>query len=59
MGVVVAYSVLALVFLALVVYTPKSWRELPEKQVKILRFGCLFGFLLLCFNIVYKFIALS
>ena len=59
MGVVVAYSVLALLLLALVVFTPRRWRELPEKQVKFLKIGCFFGFLLISINIVTRFFALS
>lgn len=56
MGIVVAYSLLALLFLALAVglYKPKKWRELPEKTVKLLKFGCMFGFLVIFFNIVTK-----
>lgn len=58
MGIVVAYSLLALLFLALSVglYKPKKWQELPEKTVKFLKFGCFFGFLVIFFNIVTKLI---
>lgn len=61
MGVMVAYAILAALFLALAsgVYTPKRWRELPEKNVRLLKFGCLFGFLLICANIVGKFFGMS
>lgn len=54
MGIVIAYSVLALLLLALSagLYKPKKWRELPEKNVKFLKFGCFFGFLVIFFNIV-------
>ncbi|KJR98527.1 MAG: hypothetical protein VR65_20210 [Desulfobulbaceae bacterium BRH_c16a] len=54
MGIVVAYSVLALLLLALSagLYKPKKWRELPEKSVKFLKFGCFFGFLVIFFNII-------
>lgn len=58
MGIVVAYSLLALLFLALSVglYKPKKWHELPEKTVKLLKFGCMFGFLVIFFNLVSKLI---
>lgn len=56
MGIVVAYSLLALLFLALSagLYKPKKWHELPERTVKMLRFGCFFGFLVILFNIVSR-----
>lgn len=56
MGVAVAYSVLAVLFLALAAgaYTPKRWRDLEVKQVRLLKFGCLFGFVLLALNIVSR-----
>jgi len=58
MGVVVAYSLLALVFLALTfgIYKPKRWDELTDKHVKILRIGCFLGFLVIIVKIVGKFI---
>jgi len=58
MGVVVAYSLLALIFLALStgIYKPKRWHDLTDKHVKILRIGCFFGFLVIVVNIVDKFI---
>ncbi len=56
MGVMVAYSILALLFLALSsgLYKPKKWRELPERHVKILKIGCFFGFLLIAANIAAR-----
>ncbi|HBG20882.1 MAG: hypothetical protein A2X81_10760 [Desulfobacterales bacterium GWB2_56_26] len=61
MGLMVAYLLLAVFFLALAVglYTPKKWRELPEKHVKLLKFGCLFGSLLIFFSIVKNFVGKS
>ena len=58
MGVVVAYSILALVFLALATgkFKPRKWNDLTDKHVKILKFGCFFGFLLIVANIVAKLI---
>jgi hypothetical protein len=56
MGVVAAYSVLALVFLALAtgLYKPRRWNDLTAKNVYFLKFGCLFGFLVIVFNIAGK-----
>ena len=61
MGLMVAYLMLALFFLALAVglYTPKKWRELPEKHAKLLKFGCLFGSLVIFFSILNNFIGKS
>ncbi len=58
MGVVVAYSILALVFLSLSsgLFKPKRWNDLTDKHVKILKFGCFFGFLLIVVNIAARFI---
>lgn len=58
MGIVVAYSLLALVFFAMSIglYKPKTWNDLTENHVKILRFGCFFGFLVIAANIVGKLI---
>lgn len=56
MGIIIAYSVLALLFLALAagIFTPKTWHELPKKYVTFLKFGCFFGFLVIVFNIVRR-----
>jgi hypothetical protein len=56
MGIIVAYSFLALLLLALSTgwYKPKKWHELTEKHVTVLRFGCLFGFVVIVTNIVGK-----
>ena len=56
MGIVVAYLVLAVVFLALStgLYKPKRWNDLTGKHVKILRIGCFFGFLVILAKIVGK-----
>lgn len=58
MGVVVAYSLLALIFLALSIgiYKPKRWDDLTDKHTKILRIGCFFGFLVIVVNIAGKLI---
>lgn len=58
MGVVAAYSMLALVFLALSIglYKPRRWNDLTDKNVYFLRFGCFFGFLVIVFNIAGKLI---
>ncbi len=58
MGVVTAYSILAIVFLALStgVFKPKRWHDLTDKHVKILKFGCFFGFLLIVANIAARLI---
>ncbi len=58
MGVVVAYSILALVFLTLStgIFKPKRWNDLTDKHVKILKFGCFFGFLLIMANIAARLI---
>lgn len=60
MGLVFAYAVVALILLALAggLYTPKKWRELSAKHVKFLKFGCLFGSLLILFNVVMRYIEL-
>ncbi len=56
MGVVVAYCILALIFLTLStgIFKPKRWNDLTDKHVKILKFGCFFGFLLIMANIVAR-----
>lgn len=56
MGVVAAYSVLALIFLALAIglYKPKKWNDLTAKNVYFLKIGCFFGFLVIVFNIAGK-----
>lgn len=53
MGITVAYSILAVMFLALSsgVYKPKKWHDLTDKHVKILKIGCFFGFLLIVANL--------
>ena len=58
MGIVVAYSVLALLFLALAIglYKPRRWNDLEDKHTKILKFGCFFGFVLIMANIIGKFV---
>lgn len=56
MGVVAAYSMLALIFLALSIglYRPKKWNDLTDKNILFLKFGCFFGFLVIAFNIAGK-----
>ncbi len=58
MGVLTAYTILALLLLALSIglYTPKRWKDLSKKHVKFLKIGCFFGFLLIVANIVGKLI---
>ena len=58
MGIIVAYSLIALLLLALStgIFKPKKWHELPDKNVKLLRFGCFFGFLVILFNIASRFV---
>lgn len=58
MGIVGAYSILALVFLALSIglFKPKKWNDLTDKHVKVLKIGCFFGFLVIVANIVTKFV---
>ncbi len=58
MGIVGAYSVLALVFFSLSIgwFKPKRWNELTDKHVKVLKIGCFFGFLVILANIVAKFV---
>jgi hypothetical protein len=56
MGIIVAYSLLALLLLALSLglYKPKRWNDLTDKHVKVLKFGCFFGFLVIVANIAGK-----
>ncbi len=56
MGIIVAYSILAILFLALStgLFKPKKWNELTERHVKILKIGCFFGFLVIVINLVDK-----
>jgi hypothetical protein len=56
MGIIVAYSILAILFLALStgLFKPKKWNELTVRHVKILKVGCFFGFLVIVVNIVSK-----
>lgn len=58
MGIIVAYALLALIFLALSsgLYKPKRWHSLSDKHVKILKIGCFFGFLVIMANLVGKFL---
>jgi hypothetical protein len=58
MGIIVAYALLAVVFLALSsgVYKPKRWHDLSDKHVKILKIGCFFGFLVILANLAGKFL---
>ena len=58
MGIILAYSILALLFLALSsgFYKPNKWHDLTDKHVKILKIGCFFGFLLLVANIAARLI---
>ena len=58
MGIIVAYSILALLFLVLSIgfYKPKSWLELSKKHVMILKFGCFLGFLVIVVNIASRFV---
>jgi hypothetical protein len=58
MGIIVAYALLALIFLALSsgLFKPKRWHELSDKHVKILKIGCFFGFLVILANLVGKFL---
>jgi hypothetical protein len=58
MGIIVAYSLLALLLLSLSIglYKPKRWNELTDKHVKVLKIGCLFGFLVIVTNIAGKFL---
>ena len=56
MEIVIAYSLLAVVFLALStgVFKPKRWHDLTDKHVKILKVGCFFGFLVIVVKIADK-----
>jgi hypothetical protein len=58
MGVIIAYSILALLFLALAtgIFTPGTWHDLPKKYATFLRFGCFFGFLVIVFTIARRLI---
>ncbi len=58
MGIIVAYALLALIFLALSsgLYKPKRWHDLSDRHVKILKIGCFFGFLVIMTNLVGKFL---
>jgi hypothetical protein len=56
MGIIVAYSLLALLLLALSIglYKPRRWNDLTDKHVKVLKIGCFFGFLVIATNIAGK-----
>lgn len=56
MGIIIAYTILALLFLALSsgFYQPKKWRELTDKHVRILKIGCFLGFLLIVANLAAR-----
>jgi hypothetical protein len=56
MGIIVAYSLPALLLLSLSIglYKPKRWNDLTDKHVKVLKFGCFFGFLVIVTNIAGK-----
>lgn len=58
MGIIVAYTLLALIFLALSsgLYKPKRWHDLTDRHVKILKIGCFFGFLVIMANLVGTFL---
>jgi hypothetical protein len=56
MGIIIAYSILALLFLSLAtgIFKPKTWQDLPKRYTTFLRFGCFFGFLVIVFNVVRR-----
>ena len=56
MGIIIAYSIIALLLLALAtgVFKPRTWHELPKKYTIFLRFGCFFGFLVTVINIARR-----
>jgi hypothetical protein len=58
MGIIIAYTLLALIFLALSsgLYKPKRWYDLSDKHLKILKIVCCFGFLVVMVNLVGKFL---
>jgi len=58
MGIIIAYSILALIFLALSsgLFKPKRWQELTDRHVKLLKIGCFFGFLVILTSIINKFV---
>ena len=59
MDIIIAYSLLAIGFLLLAsgFFRPKGWNQLTATHVLVLRFGCLFAFLVLLYQLggrIYK-----
>lgn len=50
----ICYVILALIFLLLATgkFKPKTWRELPERRIQLMRFGCFFFFAVITLNLV-------
>jgi hypothetical protein len=57
MFIIVSYLILAILFLLLAtgIFRPKTWRELPEKKVKLIQFGCYFIFVVIILNLLARF----
>jgi len=53
MDVIIAYVILAIGFLLLAsgIFKPKGWARLNSGHITLLRFGCLFAFLVLLLQI--------
>ena len=56
MIVVICYIILALLFLLLATgkFKPKSWQDLPERKIQLIRFGCFFFFVVITLNLIGK-----
>jgi len=57
MIVVICYIILALLFLLLATgkFKPRTWQDLPEPKIKLMRFGCFFFFVVIALNLVARF----
>jgi len=56
MVVIICYTILALIFLLLAsgIFKPGTWRELPERKVQLMRFGCFFFFVVIAINLLSR-----
>lgn len=56
MIIVICYIFLALLFLLLAtgIFQPKTWQELPETKIKLIRFGCYFFFFVISLNLLSR-----
>lgn len=57
MFIIVSYLILAILFLLLAtgIFRPKTWHDLPERKIKLMRFGCYFISVVISLNLLARF----